>query len=126
MRPLVIALLYLTFALSDRAESIRERMQRDPSIQLYTVIFGITQNPDGTIKESRVVEVDDLRTQNTKAVKIDVPAGFLAAAQKAIREHKYELRLKDGQPVEFFTYFFYSPQLGDRFIDDLNADLEAK
>ena len=122
----ISALLSLGISLSANAETIRERFLQDSGIQLYTVIFAITQNPDGTVRESRVAKVTDVRNRSTDAVKIDIPAGYLAKADKAIREHKYELHEKDGRPVEFYTYYFYSPQLGDRLIDDVNSTFPTK
>jgi hypothetical protein len=60
-------------------------------------------------------------------VDVQVPKKFVAAARKRLAGmKKYESKFKDGKPVEFFTYFFYSPDHPDIVISDLDVPIDKQ
>jgi hypothetical protein len=124
MRLFLILSLFLSFGVL-RAETVRERVKNDPKFQLYAVIFGVTQNSDGTVKKVRVVDVLDATSDSKDTVKLELPPRYLSKASRAIYEKKYPLNKKDGKVTEFAVYFFYSPQLGEALITDADADIST-
>jgi hypothetical protein len=82
--------------------------------KVYGVIFGIIVDESGKIVSFRVEKVIDPSSGSTAAVKVAVPESYIAAARQMAESKKYEPKLKDGQPVEFYTYFFFDPSQPDR------------
>jgi len=123
MRPLSLILLLFLAASALKAETIRDRLKNDPHFQLYAVVFGVLQNSDGSIKEIHVANIVDAASDSKETVPIQLPKTYIEKAALAIRHHNYSLQQKDGKPVEFFTYYFYSPQFGDRLINDADAEV---
>ncbi len=123
MRCLLFAFLAFIAAASLQAETIRERMTNDPDFRLYVVILSVKQNADGSVREVKLSKVIEPRTGTTDPVKIEVPAKYLAAAEKLIRERKYEVDAtsKDGIILPFATYFYYAPSFGPEPIVDLDG-----
>ena len=128
MRCLLFVLLACAAAASLRAETIRERFFSDPDFSLYVVILSVRQNADGSVRDVQLSKVIEPRSGKTDAVKIDVPAKFMAGAEKLIRERKYEVDAtsKDGIILPFATYYYYAPSLGDDPIADFDAPMPVK
>src|SRR5205823_6262095 len=60
----------------------------------------------------RLVQVGKISGQSGKradAVMRDLPDAYIKAAKKKIQAEPPEPKIKDGKPVEVFTYFFYVP-----------------
>src|SRR5262245_42461722 len=91
------------------AQTVRERLKKEPDFKIYSVIFGVTATTNSTAPTVRIAKVTDPKTGTTDPVKVDVPEAYIKEAKKKIKAKKYEPGLKDGKPVEFFTYFFYVP-----------------
>ena len=112
---------------SASAETVRERLKNDPKFELYAVIFGVTVDANSKIDGFRVVKVTDPKSRSTDPVDVQVPKKFVAAARKRLAGmQKYEPKFKDGKPVEFFTYVFYSPEHPDIVITDLDVPIDKQ
>ncbi|MEO6847859.1 MAG: hypothetical protein ABI443_09825 [Chthoniobacterales bacterium] len=125
MRFLSLILLLATTGML-HAETIREHLKKDPNFELYAVIFAVIQNDDASIKDVRTANIFDAASDSKESLNIALPKSYFEKAAKAIADHKYPLQKKDGKPAMFFVYYFYSPQLGDRLIDDADADMAKK
>jgi len=86
---------------------------------LYGVIFGITIDEKGELISLRVSKVIDPKSGSTDAVDVAVPDSYVSAVRELVIAKKYEPRLKDGKPVEFFTWFYFDPA------DPTRADVTA-
>jgi hypothetical protein len=51
---------------------------------------------------------------------IKLPKRYVAVAVGKIRARYRSPTQRTGQPKQFYTYFYYSPQLGDRVIEDVH------
>ena len=61
------------------------------------------------------------------SAKIDnVPDAFIKAAKKKIQANPPEHKMKDGKPVEVFTYFFYVPGHPNVVVVDLDKPLDKQ
>ena len=59
--------------------------------------------------------------------KIDkVPDAFIKAAKKKIQAEPPKHKMKDGKPVEVFTYLFYVPDHPNVVVTDLNKPLDKQ
>ncbi len=78
----------------------------------------------------RVVEigtpVSERSGKSGKAPKIDVPEAFIKAAKKKIQAEPPKPQMKDGKPVEIFTYFFYVPGHSNVVVVDLDKPLDKQ
>jgi len=90
------------------------------SEKLYAVIFGVIVDKKGQLVSFRVDKVMDPRSGSTAAVDVAVPETYVAAARALAAAKKYEPHLKDGKPVEFFTWFYFDPAQPTRA--DLDVD----
>ena len=77
--------------------------------KLYAVVFGVVVDEKGQLVSFRVEKVIDPRSGSTAAVDVAVPESYVAAAHELAAAKKYEPQLKDGKPVEFFTWFYFDP-----------------
>ena len=85
------------------AQTVAERMKNDPGFRVYPVVFGVTATTNSTLPAIRVMEVGVPKG----SAKIDnVPDAFIRAAKKKILAEPPKPKMKDGKPVEVFTYFF--------------------
>ena len=75
--------------------------------------------PDKTVSKVRLAKVIDALSGSTAAVEVPIPADYQRAAEVKLRHHGYEPKLQDGQPVEFFTYFYYDPARPNDVIDHI-------
>ena len=99
---------------------------RDSGIHVYSVIFGIVIGRDSSLQSFRVVKVTDPRAGGTRALPVNVPDEYVQAAKRKAEAKGYQPKIKDGEPVEFFTYFFYSPEQPKTVITDLERPLEKQ
>jgi hypothetical protein len=111
------------FAGSVAGQTVRERL-RDPSLRVYSVVFGIVVGRDATVEAFRVAKVTDPKSGSVRALPVDVPDEFVQAARRKVESKRYPPRLEDGKPVEFFTYFYYMPTQPGTVITDLDRPLE--
>lgn len=77
--------------------------------KLYSVIFGILVELNGTVRSVRVARVTDPASGSVAPVDVSVPAVYVEAAKKFILDKGYSPKLDNGKPVEFYTYFFFDP-----------------
>src|ERR1041385_1757991 len=107
--PLRLA-LFCFFALASTifAQTVRERLN-DADFHLYSVIFGVTVDPQSKIQTFKVSQVTEPKSGSTKSVDVKVPQSFVAAARKRAEASKSVPKFKDGNPVEFFSCYFSRP-----------------
>jgi hypothetical protein len=106
-------------------KTVRELLQA-PEFRIYSVIFGITIDADGKLQGFKVSGVTEPKVNATKTVDAQIPQAFLNAAREKVIAKKYEPKLENGKPVEFFTYFYYSPQFPNTVITDLDQPPDAQ
>ena len=122
-------MLLLGLVASASAQTVGERMKNDPSFRVYPVIFGVTATSESTPSVVRLVEVGTPRNERTKsgdAPKIDLPEAWIKAAKKKIQAEPPKPKMKDGKPVEVFTYFFYVPGHSNVVVVDLDKPLNKQ
>ena len=120
---LVLCLLVACAATSS-GQTVRERLE-DPDFHVYAVIFSLTVDND-KILTFHVSKVTDPKSGTTDPVDIWVPQSFVAAARKKAATKHYDSKLKDGKPVELFTYYLYTPSHPTTVIIDLDKSLEEQ
>ena len=125
LRFVSVVLLFASVA-SASAQTVRERLKKEPDFKIYSVIFGVTATTNSTVPTVRLTKVTDPKSGTTDPVKVDVPDTYIKAAKKKIEAKKYEPELKDGKPVEFFTYFFYVPGHSNVVVVDLDKALDQQ
>jgi hypothetical protein len=114
--------LLLGSVASASAQTVRERSKKDPGFQIYPVVFGVTATGKSRPPAVRLVEVGVPKG----SAKIDVPATYIKAAKKKIQAAPPEPKMKDGKPVEVFTYFFYVPTYPNVVVVDLDKPLDKQ
>ena len=123
---LLIVTLFCTL-ISAPSETVRERLKSDSKLHLYSVIFGVTVDAGSKIDGFHVSKVIDAKSGTTDAVDVKVPKKFVEASRKKLAAmKKYEPKYKDGKPVEFFTYVYYSPDYPDVVIVDLDVPIDKQ
>ena len=124
--PLRLA-LFCFFALASTtfAQTVRERLN-DADFHLYSVIFGITVDAQSKIQTFKVSQVTEPKSGSTKSVDVKVPQSFVAAARKKAEARHYDPKFKDGKPVEFFTYYFFTPKSPSVVITDLDKPVDQQ
>lgn len=126
MRALLVGVSFLLLCSSAFAGTVQQRLLNDPTFKLYVAIFKVTQAPDGSITDVQLTPAVDVRWQHEHPrapitpVKINIPTRFVTTAVKKIRAKHWPLYKHSGKPETFFTYYHYSPQLGDRVIEDVH------
>ena len=103
-------MLLLGSVASASAQTVRERLNQDPGFRIYPVVFGVTATTKSRPPAVRLVEVG-------------VPKG---SAKKKIQAEPPEPKMKDGKPVEVFTYFFYVPGHPNVVVVDLDKPLDKQ
>ena len=105
-------------------------MKKDPNFRIYAVIFGVTATSNSTPPAVRLVEVGDTPKGRDKSgrtrAKIDIPDAWIKAAKKKIQADPPKPKMKDGKPVEVFTYFFYVPEHPNVVVVDLDKPLDKQ
>ena len=112
------------------AQTVGERAKNDPSFRIYPVVFGVTATTNSKPPVVRVVEigtpVSERSGKTGKPPKIDVPDAWIKAAKKKVQAEPPKPQMKDGKPVESFTYFFYVPGHPNVVVTDLDKPLEKQ
>ena len=119
-------LLFFGIAAPSSAQTIRERLMKEPDFKIYSVIFGVTATTNSTAPIVRLAKVTDPKSNTSQPVKIEIPAAYVKAVTQKIEAKHYEPELKDGKPVEFFTYFFYVPGHSNVVVVDLDKPLDKQ
>jgi hypothetical protein len=114
---------------SASAETVGERAKKDPSFKIYPVIFSVTVTSNSTPPAVRVVGKGQgknyRKISEAEAAKI-IPAAWIKAVKKIIQADPSKPKMKDGQPVEVFTYFFYVPERPNIVVSDLDKPLDKQ
>jgi hypothetical protein len=131
-------MLLLGSVASASAQTVRERLEKDPSFQIYAVIFGVTATTKSTPPAVRLASLgspskgrgkSDRRSNQViseaDAAKI-IPDAWIKAAKKKIQAEPPKPKMKDGKPVEVFTYFFYVPGHPNVVVVDLDKPLDKQ
>ena len=121
----ISALSLLALACTSFAQTVREQF-KDPEFKLYSVIFGITIDADSKLQAFKVSKVIDPKSGTTDAVDVQVQQAYIDAAKKKAEAKHYKPKLEDGKPVEFFTYFLYTPKVPATVITDLDQPLDKQ
>ena len=116
---------FLVLACTASAQTVREQL-KDPEFRLYAVVFGVTVGADSKLQAFHVSKVIEPKTQKTDAVDVPVPPAYLDAARKKFEAQPHEPKLENGQPVEFFTYFFYTPAHPATVITELDQPIDKQ
>jgi hypothetical protein len=119
--------LLLGSVASASAQTVGERLKKDPSFQIYPVIFGVTATSNSTSPTIRMVEVGTPKGHGKRvdAAKI-IPDAWIKAAKKKIQAEPPKPKMKDGKPVEVFTYFFYVPERPNVVVVDVDKPLDKQ
>jgi hypothetical protein len=115
-------MLLLGSVASASAQTVSELMKKDPNFRIYPVIFGVTATTNST---SPVVRAASVGTPKGSP-KIDIPDAWIKAAKKKIQAEPPKPKMKDGKPVEVFTYFFYVPERPNVVVTDLDKPLDKQ
>jgi len=120
-------MLLLGSVASASAQTVKERLEKDPSFQIYAVIFGVTATTNSTSPAVRLVSVGTPKVQgkSVDAAKT-IPDAWIKAAKKKIQAEPPKPKMKDGKPVEVFTYFFYVPEHPNIVVVDLDKPLDKQ
>src|SRR5260370_4893164 len=115
--------LFLGSVASASAQTVKERLEKDPGFQIYAVVFGVTATTNSRPPAVRLVQVGKISKRPGKsadAVIRDLPDGYIKAAKKKIQAEPQEPTMHDGKPAEVFTYFFYVPGHPNVVVVDLD------
>jgi hypothetical protein len=107
---------------SASAETVGERMKKDPNFRIYPVIFGVTVTTKSRPPAVRLVEVGTPKG----SPKISLPDAWVKAAKRRIQAVPREPTMKDGKPVEVFTYCFYVPERPNVVVVDADKPLDKQ
>ena len=122
-------MLLLGSVASASAETVGERAKKDPSFKIYPVIFSVTVTSNSTPPAVRVVGKGQgknyRKISEAEAAKI-IPAAWIKAVKKIIQADPPKPKMKDGKPVEVFTYFFYVPERPNIVVSDLDKPLDKQ
>ena len=122
-------MLLLGSTASAPAQTVKERMKSDPGFKIYPVILGVTATSNSTPPVVRLVEVGTPRNERSKSGKppnIHLPDAWIEAAKKKIQAQPPKPQMKNGKPVESFTYFFYVPGHPNVVVTDLDKPLDKQ
>ena len=116
-------MLLLGSVASASAQTVAERWKNEPGFRIYPVTFAVTATSNSKPPAIRVMEVGVPKG----SPKIDnVPDAFIKAAKKKIQAEPPKPQMKDGKPVEVFTYFFYVPGRPNVVVTDLDKPLDKQ
>jgi hypothetical protein len=107
---------------SASAQTVGDRMKKDPNFRIYPVIFGVTVTTKSRPPAVRLVEVGTPKG----SPKINLPDAWVKAAKKRIQAVPREPKMKDGKPVEVFTYCFYVPERPNVVVVDADKPLDKQ
>ena len=115
-------MLLLGSVASAPAQTVRERLEKDPGFRIYPVVFGVTAMTKSRTPAVRLVEVGTPKG----SPKINLPDEWVKAAKKRIQAVPREPKMKDGKPVEVFTYCFYVPGHPNVVVVDADKPLDKQ
>jgi hypothetical protein len=115
-------MLLLGSVASASAQTVAERMKNEPGFRIYPVIFGVTVTTKSRPPAVRLVEVGTPKG----SPKINLPDAWVKAAKKRIQAVPREPKMKDGKPVEVFTYCFYVPERPNVVVVDADKPLDKQ
>ena len=115
-------ILLLASVASAPAQTVGERMKKDPNFRIYPVIFGVTATSNSTPPVVRAASVGTPKG----SPKIDIPDAWIKAAKKKIQTEPPKPQMKDGKPVEVFVYFFYLPDHPNVVVTDPDKPLDKQ
>jgi hypothetical protein len=121
--------LLLESAAPASAQTVGERLKKEPDFRIYAVVFGVTATTNSRPPAVRLVQVGKISGQSGKsadAVMRDLPDAYIQAAKKKIQAEPPKPEMKDGKPVEVFTYFFYVPGHPNVVVVDLDKPLDKQ
>jgi hypothetical protein len=120
-------MLLLGSVASASAQTVGERVKKDPGFQIYPVIFGVTATSNSTSPAVRMVSVGSPKGQDKSvdAAKI-IPDAWIKAAKKKIQADPPKPKMKDGKPVEVFTRCFYVPGHPKIVVTELDKPLDKQ
>jgi hypothetical protein len=121
--------LFFGSVASASAQTVKERLEKDPGFQIYAVVFGVTATTNSRPPAVRLVQVGKISKRPGKsadAVMRDLPDAYIKAAKKKIQADPPEPKMKDGKPAEIFTYFFYVPGHPNVVVVDLDKPLDKQ
>jgi hypothetical protein len=123
-------MLLLGSVASATAQTVAERVKKDPSFQIYPVIFSVTVTSNSTPPAVRVVGKGQgknyRKISEAEAAKI-IPAAWIKAVKKIIQADPSKAKMKRWEkPVEVFTYFFYVPERPNIVVSDLDKPLDKQ
>ena len=98
----------------------------DPNFHVYSVVFGFTIDRDSKMRTFHIVKVVEPSSGSTAAVNVSVPQAYIDAARKKVEVMKNGPTLKDGKPVEVFTYFMFTPTHRNTVITDLYQSIDRQ
>ena len=87
------------------------------SQKLFAVVFGITVDSNGELLNVRIADIID--TYSEEKIKMEIPKEYFENAKNKIEAEKYKPSLENGEPKEFFTYYYFDPERPTLVIDDL-------
>ena len=122
-------MLLLGSVASASAQTLGERLKKDPDFRIYAVVFGVTATTNSKPPAVRLVQVGKISGQSGKsadAAMRDLPDAYIKAAKKKIQAEPPKPKMKDGKPVEVFTYFFYVPGHPNVVVVDLDKPLDKQ
>jgi hypothetical protein len=108
---------------------VGERAKKDSDFRIYPVIFGVTATSKLKPPVIRLSEVGTPRNERTKSgnpPKIELPDAWIKAAKKKIQAEPPKPKMKDGKPVEVFTYFVYVPDHPNVVVTDLDKPIDKQ
>jgi len=126
MRTLIVGIALLLLCGLAVGATVQQRLVNDRAFKLYVAIFKVTQAPNGSRTDVQLDGAVDVRWQHEhpKApmtrVQVNLPKPYIATAAKKIRAKHWPLYKHSGGPEDWYTYFYYSPQLGDRVIENVH------
>src|SRR2546423_13846884 len=91
-------MLLLGSVASASAQTVNERMKKDPGFRIYPVIFGVTAMSNSTPPAVRLVEAGRPRNERTKSgnpPKIDLPDASTKAAKTKTLAEPPKTNMKD-------------------------------
>jgi hypothetical protein len=122
-------MLLLGSVASASAQTVGERLKKDPDFRIYAVVFGVTATTNSKPPAVRRVQVGKISGQSGKsadAAMRDLRDAYIKAAKKKIQAEPPKPQMKDGKPVEVFTYFFYVPGHPNVVVTDLDKPLDKQ
>jgi hypothetical protein len=119
-------ILFLGSVVSAPAQTVAERMKKDPNFRIYPVTFAITATTPPVIRAQRVGTPKSERTKSGQPPNIDIPDAWIEAVKKKVQADPPKPKMKDGKPVEVFTYFFYVPERPNIVVSDLDKPLDKQ